>query len=246
MLVFDGFPYLVTRIVAGLYHLTVLPSELDDGALVEVGRAQTAANQLQIAVALSRESAVYFGLDGSVAIAPEPPRGGRVIAERLATPNAFPSTAHLRARQQALAEFVRKDSLRGGMMLSDLTKGGRSATPRERRDLAGWNEEGSPRGLERCEACGDWRGVCLDPAERFHGQVMTVHCRCTNHNRCARCGDPLYERRLNANYFDRAEIWHVPGFCGLSHICADPAARCSSTDRPSSSQYRTTPVQPPR
>jgi len=224
MLVFNGFPYLVTRIVAGLYHLTVLPSELDEGVLVEVGRAQTAANQLQIAVALSRESAVYFGLDGSVAIAHEPPWGGRVIAERLVTPNAFRSTADFRARQQALAELVRKDSLRGGFMLGDLTKGGRPATPRERRDLAGWNEEGSPRGLERCEVCGEWRGMCLDPAEQFRGHVMTVHCRCTNHNRCARCGDPLYERRLNANYFEQAHrtIWHVPGYCGLSHICAQP------------------------
>ncbi len=41
MLVFDGFPYLVTRIVAGLHHLTVLPSELDDGGLVEVGPPRT-------------------------------------------------------------------------------------------------------------------------------------------------------------------------------------------------------------
>ena len=146
MLVFDGFPYLVTRIVAGLYHLTVLPSELDDDALVEVGRAQTAANQLQIALALSRESAVYFGLNGSIAISHERPNGGRVIADRLATPKAFPGTPDLRARQQALAEFVRKDSLHAGMMLGDLTKGGRRQHPA--------NDEISPAGTRKARRAG--------------------------------------------------------------------------------------------
>jgi hypothetical protein len=43
-----------------------------------------------------------------------------------------------------------------------------------------------------------------------------------NHNRCARCHERLYERRLNANYYNPADrgIWHVPGFCGLSHRCS--------------------------
>jgi hypothetical protein len=52
--------------------------------------------------------------------------------------------------------------------------------------------------------------------------------------RCARCGEPLYTHRLNANYDDDhdRQIWHVPGFCGLAHIRLHPgevlAAKLSS------------------
>jgi hypothetical protein len=86
--------------------------------------------------------------------------------------------------------------------------------------LAGVLSDGTPRGLSRCRACADWQGVCLDPSAQFAGQVMTVHCYCDNHNRCARCNERLYERRLNANYYNPEErlIWHVPGCCGLSHL----------------------------
>ncbi len=46
---------------------------------------------------------------------------------------------------------------------------------------------------------------------------MQVHCRCQNDNRCAACGGFLYERKLNANYYNArdGQIWHVPGFSGL-------------------------------
>jgi hypothetical protein len=106
-------------------------------------------------------------------------------------------------------------------MFGDLTKGGRAATPEELRELAGMNAAGVPRGLEQCTVCSEWRGACLDPSEMFAGQLMTVHCRCQNVNRCGRCAARLYERRLNANYYDPDEnvIWHVPGFCGLGHRC---------------------------
>jgi hypothetical protein len=53
---------------------------------------------------------------------------------------------------------------------------------------------------------------------------MTVHCRCQNDNRCAACGGFLYERKLNANYYNPSDgqIWHVPGFCRFRHQCPDP------------------------
>ena len=90
--------------------------------------------------------------------------------------------------------------------------------------FAGMNPAGVPRGLEQCASCKDWRGVCLDPGEKFAGMLMTVHCRCDNHNRCGRCGGVLYERRLQANYYDAVEnaIGHVPGFCCLKHQCTTP------------------------
>ncbi len=106
-------------------------------------------------------------------------------------------------------------------MFGDFTKGGRAATPDELRKFSGTNASGVPHGLEQCPACTEWRG-CLDPSENFAGQLMTVHCRCDNPHRCARCGAGLYERRLYANYYDPVEnvIWHVPGFCSVNHECS--------------------------
>ena len=64
---------------------------------------------------------------------------------------------------------------------------------------------------------------CLDPSPRFTRKVLTVHCRCQNDNRCAACGELLYARKLNANYYEPrdGQIWHVPGFCGFRHRCPD-------------------------
>jgi hypothetical protein len=109
-------------------------------------------------------------------------------------------------------------------MFGDLTKGGRDATADEVGRLAGAGPEGRPRGLERCPTCEEWRGRCLDPSPTFVCKVMTVHCGCQNDNRCAACGGFLYERKLNANYYNArdGQIWHVPGFCGFRHRCPDP------------------------
>jgi hypothetical protein len=70
----------------------------------------------------------------------------------------------------------------------------------------------------QCAASGG--GTASTPPQ-FFGKVMTVHCRCANDNRCAACGQPLYEHKLNANYYNPrdGQIWHVPAFCGLSHQC---------------------------
>jgi hypothetical protein len=38
----------------------------------------------------------------------------------------------------------------------------------------------------------------------------------------AALGGLLSNRKLNANYFKSdGQIWHVPGFCGLSHRCPE-------------------------
>jgi hypothetical protein len=53
------------------------------------------------------------------------------------------------------------------------------------------------------------------------GGIVTVHCRCDNHNRCARCGETLADNRLSSFFYDeeRREIWFTPGFCAFSHRC---------------------------
>jgi hypothetical protein len=108
------------------------------------------------------------------------------------------------------------------IVMGDLTKGGRDATPAELAVLSGRQAGNVPIGLSHCAECGFWKGACLDPSPAFRGKVMPVCCPCENINRCARCGETLYRFRLNANFYDpRAEaVIHVPGFSGLSHECA--------------------------
>jgi hypothetical protein len=71
-----------------------------------------------------------------------------------------------------------------------------------------------------------------------------VHCYCENRNRCARCNARLFERRLNANYYDPADrrIWHVPGFCGLARGAEAARTReviaAQATARRGSSAFR--------
>jgi hypothetical protein len=104
-----------------------------------------------------------------------------------------------------------------------LNKGGRTATREECHRLAGVDADGVPNGLEQCGDCGNRHGHCLDPNPNFTTWLVQVHCRCENDNRCARCGSLLAERKLNANYYNEGDgqIWHVPGFSGLSHCCPD-------------------------
>jgi hypothetical protein len=51
---------------------------------------------------------------------------------------------------------------------------------------------------------------------------MNVCCRCDNETRCAGCGEPLWERQINANYYDepRGRVCHVPGFKEFDHECS--------------------------
>jgi len=90
-------------------------------------------------------------------------------------------------------------------------KGGRQATPKDLEQLKGFNEDGVPTGLYKCPACGFYKGTCLDPSPCFQGLKVKVHCRCENNNKCARCGQPLSQFRLNANYYD--EKPEVSGMC---------------------------------
>lgn len=131
-------------------------------------------------------------------------------------------TEDLERRRRDLEAFTREKA-RNVVLYADLTKGGRQATGQELVRFAGADIDGTPKGLVVCDDCGGWRGDCLDPNPTFKGTMMRVHCWCENDNRCARCGQLLYEYKLNANYYDprNGQIWHVPGFSGLDHVCRD-------------------------
>src|SRR5688572_22936469 len=217
--VFDGFPYLMTRVVGCLYHVILLPKRWHEDDLVELSRLQAFANQLPTCLVLAIDRAIYFNGKDDGFECDQPPVGGILITSRLLTPvECEDGSEELHIRQARLLRLVNRSSR---YVVGDPTKGGRKATPEELTQLDGFQSDGTPCGLTRCGVCGDWQGICLDPSQTFAGMVMTVVCRCANTNRCARCHQLLYDRRLNANYFapDKGAILHVPGFCGLSHQC---------------------------
>ena len=219
---YDGFPYLNTRVSPALYHITLLPADAPESTLLNIARQQAAANRLPVCLVLAASRCVYFWDDGRTPWCDSPPRGGTLLTNVLQSPVDFLPTDDLRAREEGLIRIVENDRQKGGYMSGDLSKGGHRATPEEARRLEGRNRHGIPHGLTQCPACREWGGTCLDPSPQFAGLIMRVHCRCENHNRCARCGLNLYTARLNANYYDVHDgtIWHVPGYCGLGHKCA--------------------------
>ena len=218
---FEGFPYLVTRVVPAMYHLTLLPAAASELELVLLARTQWRANRLETCLVIGTHRAWFISADGHDALAQTPPRGGTLVTGLLKAARLWPDTAERQARQRRLDALVEAHRRKGGFILGDLTKGGREASAEEVGRLAGAGPEGRPRGLERCPTCGEWRGRCLDPSPTFVCKVMTVHCGCQNDNRCAACGGFLYERKLNANYYDPRDgrIWHVPGFRAFRHRC---------------------------
>ncbi len=217
---FDGFPYLVIRLAPAFYHLLVLPRYCSIENLRTIARCQAQANDLGVCLALNHRQGIYCKPDGSESEPSLVPRGGIVTCSILKLPLAYGATEELLERESLLREYVRSHNP-DGYAFGDLTKGGRDATPEEARRLAGTQSNGVPNGLKKCGRCGDWRGECLDPSPEFKGKVMRVHCLCENCNACAWCGQRLYERKLNANYYSEKDgcIWHVPGFSALKHRC---------------------------
>lgn len=223
---FDGYPYLMTRVVSGLYHLLLLPADRPIPELYHLAERQVAANRLETCLVLAADRSFFFAEDGSASPSVRPPRGGVQVAGKLHASQVFPRTPERLSRAdrlEAWVEAMEREMVQSGdaFLFGDLTKGGRPVKPHEIERLTGLQANGVPRGLELCPLCGEWKGECLDPHPRYAGLVMTVRCRCQAANRCARCGDLLYDRPLNANYYRESDgqIWHVPGFFGLDHRC---------------------------
>ena len=217
---FLGFPYLVTRIVPGLYHITLIPKHLDANTAIQLGLDEVKMNRLPACVVLAEKACVYIQDDGRADESESPPRGGTVMFDHLVPGFLSYHDPSFDDRMCLLKDFVSGFN-RDGYMLGDISKGGRPATPDELNDLNGFQEDGIPVGLSQCPICGDWSGECLDPNPNFEGLVMRVHCLCENNNRCAACGELLAERKLNGNHYDTAdgEIWHWPGFIAFRHHC---------------------------
>jgi hypothetical protein len=61
----DGFPYLVTRVVATFYHIILLPTEYGRSILMDIARRQVLANRLKTCLVFGMGQFVYFNEDGS-------------------------------------------------------------------------------------------------------------------------------------------------------------------------------------
>lgn len=224
---FNGYPYLVTRIGhSALRHVALLAADRTTDELRALARRQVLANRLDTCLVLGPDRCIYFSPDGPQLPSELPPSGGLLLPDRLRLAEAPPSSPELEQRRAALRAVIeaRKAS---GYVVGDGLEGGRPATPDDVARLRGRDEAGLPRGLVRCPGCGQLRGECLDsPGGRAGGartEVLTVRCRCDNHNRCARCGDPLAEWRLSAYHYDErhGKTCYLAAYCAFSHRCPD-------------------------
>jgi hypothetical protein len=221
---FDGYPYLCTRIGhSSLRNITLLPTDWSIGRLVDVAVAQAAANQMQVCLCLGAGDGLFVDPDGTRTHSGVLPIGPPV-AERLLLPAPIPETPELADRHELLEAYVRAYNATG-YLVGDGLERGRSAT-RDDIGLKGHDANGIPIGLARCSTCGQYRGDYLALKGEGNGdktpRVIRVHCACENHNRCARCGQPLAHSRLSAYEFNEEDgkVWYAAAYMGLSHRCA--------------------------
>lgn len=219
---FDGFPYLSTRICVGCYHVALLPRDTSRDFVISIAAVQCYLNQLiTFAVLGGDESYRLSPTTGGFASGGrgKGPSGGVLTYDWL-RPLKESSGRALDSRHERLTKFGNEPGLEW-TLFGDLTKGGHTASEDEIQKLTGRQQNGVPAGLVRCSSCGEWKGECLDPSPKFKNDVMSVHCTCDNRNLCAGCGRLLYTRKLNANYFNETDgrIWHVPGLMAFGHRC---------------------------
>lgn len=219
---FEGYPYLITRLVSALHHIAPLPESLKLKEYFDIAINQVRANKLPACLILGPDKCVYFYSDGRAEASDSLPINHIIATKGLKLYGNYLVSAELLARKIQLLEYERKINGKESKYLAgDLQKGGRAATTEELERLVGRQSNGIPTGLIQCPACHEWHGECIDPSPDFKKMLMKVLCRCANDNLCAGCGNAMYHHKLNSNYFDECDgsIWHVPGFCGLAHEC---------------------------
>ncbi len=102
---FEGFPYLVTRIVASLHHILLLPRNWDIEHLIGFAQNQVQANRLPTCLVLAGDLCVYFNEDGSGQKSGEIPRGTKIESEKLQPSEPVPDSTELSIRRMKLILF---------------------------------------------------------------------------------------------------------------------------------------------
>lgn len=234
----EDFPYLRTRLCPFLYNIIPLPGTVEETEAIPFGvkvqeriqhgliflktlaQLQSHWNKLPTCLVLGPNRCIEFTPDGRV-IDSEIAEEGYEVANYLAPWAPLERTGWWKRRSQRLLFFTAPEN---PVLLINVRKGGREATPEELDLFAGATPDGIPQRLTWCAICAELKGQCLDPSPQLHGVLTSVSCRCENDNRCARCFLPLYRRKLNANYYNESDgqVWHVPGSICERHRCGAP------------------------
>lgn len=223
---FAGFPYIMTYVVPYFYHIILLPESWSLKTMLDMAELQARRNRLDTWLVFSKEDIVKFPAYGELELVTAPPVAKIILSDKLLPAYDIPEDEELKRRKALLNKVIEEIKQRGGYVFGDLSKGGRRPDWNEIRDLSGFQPNGIHKGLEQCPKCGYYRGECLDRIKlpMYLPMVVKVHCLCENDNLCARCAEPLYKYKLNANYYETETrtIWHVPGFCAFDHSCPFP------------------------
>jgi hypothetical protein len=211
---FKGFPYILTHLAGCLYHIILLPQASSPSHHIETARHQAQANRLPTWLVASEQEAQFFQIGFRLPVVVPVPQPRSIVFGKLISQEAIPEEREILIRYLTLSlhsHFLHGDG--PALYVGDLTKGGRPVTDAEIEKLSGCQRNGIPKGLRQCAVCLGWYGICLDTT--IPDLLVSVHCRCQNDNRCARCGQLLYRLKLNSNHFSESDgsIWHVPGFC---------------------------------
>lgn len=222
--ILGGFPYLYSVLSQGVVNHTLLPETMTDDELIELARVQVTINHTEGCLVLGPDRAVYFQPDGTATFRPVVPQCWRVEIGVLEPPFEFERSSNFERREKLAASYVDMLHEKVGSGWGDSFCGGDLIDPQEAAALRGLNPDGSPKGLRRCDTCGEYRGHCLDPMIAQTRLLLPVYCRCQNFNRCARCGQHLHARRLNGNYYRPQDglLIYVPGVAAAKHVCVPP------------------------
>jgi hypothetical protein len=153
---FEGFPYIVTKVVGAMHHMILLPGGLPDNNLLEITRWQAAANKLQTSLVLRDPDAV-------ISSRAAPSRHLTLYARRdfregfLATLRRVRRVGRVRRPGNTSQQFISSLAM-SGCILGELTKSGPEATSAEVRKPAGRKPEGVPKGLKKCAKSCYWTG----------------------------------------------------------------------------------------
>jgi hypothetical protein len=246
---FDGYPYLVTRIGhSALRHVAVLPATWSRERLLDLTRGQVLANRLDTCLVLRPGDAVYItanGIEDRAAMIPT----GLPVVERLRLAEHLPRTPEIAARRARLRAYGEvQDGPR--YIVGDGLEAGRPAVSDDLVRLIGLDGTSPHPGLARCLTCGEFAGDYLATRGEGNGdwapRVIRVHCRCDNHNRCARCGEPLAPRRLSAYYFieETGSVCYVAAYSALSHRCRRPPIELATDAQPTTDPDHDRPRRP--
>jgi hypothetical protein len=169
---FEGFPYLVTRVVPAMYHLILLPVTASELELVLLARTQWRANRLETCLVTGADRARFISADGRDALAQTPPRGGTLVTGCLKRARPFADTLELWARQHRLDAIVEACRRKDGYMFGDLTKGGARRDARRGRPTG---RHGAGRAAPRPRVLPGVRGVARALSRSVPGVSVESH-----------------------------------------------------------------------